>query len=164
MEIRININDADLQNLLLHKMPELPSLKPEHLVSEAMKKPPEPADHPAPPAEAPTPKPKRAPKMPEPLNKSVDVVSDPAAITEPPPEIVVAKVPDFEPSPGVTIITDAELMDAVSKAQERVKNAVAIRLLINNCGVKSPPDRLILMPQDQRQKFLDGLKEIKPLA
>lgn len=97
------------------------------------------------------------PKMPEPL-KSMDVVSDPAAIAEPAPSVADLGAL-AEPA-----ITDAMLMDATSKQQERVKNAVAVRKLINECGVKTPPGRLIEMPQDQRQKYLDGLKEIKPLA
>ena len=61
-------------------------------------------------------------------------------------------------------ITDKELNDATQKCQAAVKNAPAIRKLLTDLGIKSPPGRIIDLPQENRQKYLDGLKEIKPLA
>lgn len=61
-------------------------------------------------------------------------------------------------------ITDAQLMDATTKCQQHVKNAPAIRKLLNELGVKAPPGRLIDLPQDKRQPYLEGLSKIKPLA
>lgn len=61
-------------------------------------------------------------------------------------------------------ITDKALNDAVQKAQDTVKNAPAIRKLLNECGVKTPGGRLIDLEQNKRQDFMDKLKLIKPLA
>lgn len=65
---------------------------------------------------------------------------------------------------GTVLITDADLLDATSKRQQDVKNPVAIRKLLTDLGVKSPPGRLVELPQDKRQAYLDRLKDIKPLA
>jgi hypothetical protein len=61
-------------------------------------------------------------------------------------------------------ITDKELTDATQKCQAAVKNAPAIRKLVADMGVKMPPGRIIDIPQDKRQEYLDKLKEVKPLA
>lgn len=112
--------------------------------------------------------PKRAPKMPVAENmppNSAPVAEikavDPAALEEP---IDAAKpLPEAQTS-DAPIITDAELMDATSKHQEQVKNAIAIRKLMNDLGLKAPPGKLIDLPQDKRQEYLDKLILIKPLA
>lgn len=74
-----------------------------------------------------------------------------------------AKLVDTLSEP-VKEITDAEIMDATSKHQQQVKNAPAIRKLINEMGIKCPPDSLITMPQDRRAAYLKRLPAIKPLA
>lgn len=63
-----------------------------------------------------------------------------------------------------TEITDKALNDAVQKAQDTVKNAPAIRKLLNDHGVKTPGGRLIDLEQNKRQSFIDKLQLIKPLA
>jgi predicted flap endonuclease-1-like 5' DNA nuclease len=67
------------------------------------------------------------------------------------------------PSPAKEI-TDRGLMDAVQKCQATNKNAPAIKKALNECGVKTPPGRVIDLPQDKRQKYIDLLAQIKPLA
>ena len=61
-------------------------------------------------------------------------------------------------------ITDKELTDSTQQCQAKNKNAPAIRKALNDCGVKHPPGRIIDLPQEKRQSYLDKLKEIKPLA
>ena len=61
-------------------------------------------------------------------------------------------------------ITDLQLMDATRKHQELVKNPVSIRKLINELGIIAPPGRLIDLPQNKRQDYLDKLMLIKPLV
>lgn len=61
-------------------------------------------------------------------------------------------------------ITDKELMDAVTEVQSRVKNSPGLRKVLNECGVKAPPGRIIDIPQDMRQKYLDEIKKVPPLA
>lgn len=61
-------------------------------------------------------------------------------------------------------ITDKELNDATQKCQAENKNSPAIRKLIEEAGVKSPPGRIIDIAQNKRQGYLDGLKKVKPLA
>lgn len=101
---------------------------------------------------------------------------DPGRLTSPasaPAMPVVVTSPGFsrsEPAPKIeapvtgTVITDAELMDATTKHQQHVKNAIAIKKLIRELGVTTPPGRLIDLAQDKRQEYLDRLKDIKPLA
>lgn len=95
--------------------------------------------------------------------RNIIIPVDPAAMPEEPAEkiITVEKIIDLG---GPKVITDAELMDATTKHQTQVKNPVAIKKLINDLGVKAPPGRLIDMPQDKRQDYLDKLALIKPLA
>ena len=62
------------------------------------------------------------------------------------------------------LITDKELTDHTQQCQAKNKNAPAIRKALNDCGVKHPPGRIIDLPQERRQEYLDKLKEIKPLA
>lgn len=103
---------------------------------------------------------KPAPKMPAQEEKITTVEAE-IVIPEPPAapkaEVVIAE-------PVKDGITDAELMDATTKCQQKVMNAPAIRKLLNECGVKAPPGRIIDLPQDKRQTFLNGLNSIKPLA
>lgn len=106
---------------------------------------------------------KKPPKMPVAENAPV-IAADPAEIIEPVVETLVQDSLDDILPPLTEEITDATLMDATTKQQQQVKNPVAVRKLITECGVKCPPGRLIDIPQDQRQKYLDGLKLIKPLA
>jgi hypothetical protein len=61
-------------------------------------------------------------------------------------------------------ITDKELTDATQKCQSRAKNAPAIRKALNELGVKTPPGRIIDLPQEKRQTYLNMLEAIKPLA
>ena len=61
-------------------------------------------------------------------------------------------------------ITDKELTDATQRCQAANKNSPAIRKALKDVGVVSPPGRLIDIAQDKRQKYLDILKEVKPLA
>ena len=61
-------------------------------------------------------------------------------------------------------ITDKELTDATQKCQAAVKNAPAIRKILADLGIKTPPGRIIDLPQEKRQTYLDKLKEVKPLA
>lgn len=61
-------------------------------------------------------------------------------------------------------ITDKELTDAAQKCQAANKNAPAIRKILAELGIKVPPGRIIDLPQEKRQSFLDKLKEVKPLA
>ncbi len=65
---------------------------------------------------------------------------------------------------SVKEITDKELNDATQSCQARVKNAPAIRKILAELGVKQPGGRLIDLPQDKRQTYIDKLKEVKPLA
>ena len=65
---------------------------------------------------------------------------------------------------AATPITDKELTDSTQQCQAKNKNAPAIRKALNDCGVKHPPGRIIDLPQEKRQAYLDKLKEIKPLA
>lgn len=113
---------------------------------------------------------RRAPKMPvqevpPAENTASNLRNDAAAILE---EAVTQVIPDLDLAPGVTLITDAEIMDAVSKRQQEVRNPVSVRKLLadvlTSAGVKCPPGRVVDIPQDKRQEFLDGLKLIKPLA
>lgn len=149
---------------MLGLAPILPAanLKPEHLVSDLMQAPPLPTTGPAP-ARKP-----RAPKMPE---VSAPVTADPAAMDEPTvyKEGDVVQTSDGDKAVamlpvGPATITDADLMDATTKCQQAVKNSPAIRKLLNQLGVVTPPGRLIDLPQVKRQEYLDGLKTIKPLA
>lgn len=68
------------------------------------------------------------------------------------------------PHPHVKEITDKELADSTQQCQAKNKNGLAIRKALNDCGVKHPPGRIIDLPQEKRQEYLDKLKEIKPLA
>ena len=61
-------------------------------------------------------------------------------------------------------ITDKEMTDATQRCQAANKNSPAIRKVLNECGVKAPPGRIIDIPQAKRQEYLDKLAEIKPLA
>lgn len=61
-------------------------------------------------------------------------------------------------------ITDKALNDAVQKQQDAVKNAPAIRKLLNEFGIKTPPGRLIDLEQSKRADFIAKLQLIKPLA
>jgi hypothetical protein len=61
-------------------------------------------------------------------------------------------------------ITDKELTDATQKCQSRAKNAPAIRKALNELGIKTPPGRIIDLPQEKRQEYLNKLDAIKPLA
>lgn len=61
-------------------------------------------------------------------------------------------------------ITDKELNDATQACQARAKNGAAVRKALNDLGVKTPPGRIIDLPQDKRQAYLDKLKAIQPLA
>ena len=61
-------------------------------------------------------------------------------------------------------ITDKELTDATQKCQSRAKNAPAIRKALNELGIKTPPGRIIDLPQEKRAEYLKKLEEIKPLA
>jgi hypothetical protein len=61
-------------------------------------------------------------------------------------------------------ITDKELNDATQKCQSQNKNGVAIRKILGDLGIKTPPGRIIDLPQEKRQTYLDRLKEVKPLA
>lgn len=120
---------------------------------------------------------KRAPKMPTPEHlgsaaiiaakiaeitpKVVEInLPDPATLVDPISEICVNPVLAIHGK----IITDEELMDATSKTQQNVRNAIGIRKLIAEMGVKVPPGRVIEIPQLLRQDYLDKLKLIKPLA
>lgn len=113
---------------------------------------------------------KRAPKMPVPEHlESAAIVAaksevskpiDPVALEEPEPIKPVVK----EALATENSITDADLMDATSKHQQHVKNAPAIRKLLNELGVKTPPGRLIDLPQEKRQDYLIRLSQIQPLA
>lgn len=78
------------------------------------------------------------------------------------PEVKLKHASEF--APGITDITDLQLMDATRKHQELVKNPVSIRKLINELGVIAPPGRLIDLSQDKRQEYLDKLVLIKPLV
>ena len=94
----------------------------------------------------------------------------PAAATVEEPTAVSAEEEDIDAllglgdAPAAKEITDKELTDATQKCQSANKNAPAIHKAIRECGVKSPPGRIIDIPQDKRQTYLDLLKEIKPLA
>lgn len=103
---------------------------------------------------------KRAPKMPEVTTNSPDVTASQGGNAS---DMIMNFVVPLSETPTITVITDATIMDSVSKTQEKVKNAPAIRKLLNEF-VKSPPNRVVDLPQDKRQAFLDGLKLIKPLA
>lgn len=61
-------------------------------------------------------------------------------------------------------ITDKELQDAAQKCMDRCKNAPAIHKVLRELGIKSPPGRIIDLPQEKRQTYLDELLKIKPLA
>ena len=61
-------------------------------------------------------------------------------------------------------ITDKELNDATQACQARAKNGAAVRKALNDLGVKTPPGRIIDLPQAKRQEYLDKLKAIQPLA
>jgi hypothetical protein len=61
-------------------------------------------------------------------------------------------------------ITDKELQDAAQKCMDRCKNAPGIHKVLRDLGIKSPPGRIIDLPQDKRQTYLDELLKIKPLA
>lgn len=61
-------------------------------------------------------------------------------------------------------ITDKELQDAAQKCMDKNKNAPAIHKVLRDLGIKSPPGRIIDLPQDKRQQYLDDLLKIKPLA
>ncbi len=61
-------------------------------------------------------------------------------------------------------ITDKEITDATQKCQVRAKNGPAIRKLLNELGVKTPPGRLFDLLQEKRQEYLDKLEAIQPLA
>lgn len=115
---------------------------------------------------------KRAPKMPTPDVEEMTLAlkelrDDPAAILE-------ESTPDIGNSLGgvasgvgtalTDVITDEQLKDATSTCQEKVKNPIAIRKLLGELGVKTPPGRLFDLAQDKRQAYLDGLLTIKPLA
>lgn len=106
---------------------------------------------------------KRAPKMPAPEHLVSEAMKsppfDPAALEEP-----VANPTPISAGSVEKVITDAELMDQTTKHQQMVKNAIAINKLINELGVKKPPGRLIDLPQEKRQEYLDRLKLIQPLA
>lgn len=65
---------------------------------------------------------------------------------------------------GAKEITDKELTDATQKCQSANKNSPAIRLALKTVGVVSPPGRIIDIPQDKRQEYLNELLKIKPLA
>lgn len=102
----------------------------------------------------------KAPAMPPVAAKEETVVVVEAEITIPEPP----KTPKKAVEPSETVISDEQLNDATTKTQAAVKNAPAIRKLLNELGVKTPPGRLIDLSQDKRQTYLDGLKLIKPLA
>lgn len=101
------------------------------------------------PVDPPKPVKKYPPKMPEPEH----ILSE--AMKAPPPATLVEEL--------TKLITDAEIMDATTKHQQQVKNAPAIRKLLTNLGLASPP-RLVDLPQDKRQQYLDELQKIQPLA
>jgi hypothetical protein len=61
-------------------------------------------------------------------------------------------------------VTDKELTDATQKCQAANKNAPAIRKILAELGIKTPPGRIIDLPQEKRHSYLDKLKEVKPLA
>lgn len=106
---------------------------------------------------------KRAPKMPlleAPLVADASVMDDVSLDVH----FTAHKQTDEVIAPTETIISDFELMDATTKQQQHSKNPNAIRKLITACGVICPPGRLIDIAQDRRKEYLDGLKEIKPLA
>ena len=67
-------------------------------------------------------------------------------------------------APAAKEITDKELNDATQKCQSAAKNAPAIRKILGDLGIKTPPGRIIDLPQDKRQKYLDLLLTVKPLA
>lgn len=61
-------------------------------------------------------------------------------------------------------ITDKELQDAAQKCMDKCRNAPAIHKALRELGVKQPPGRIIDLPQEKRQTYLDELLKIKPLA
>lgn len=142
------------------------SAKPEHLVSQALAFPNLLSDTEVADKRAKVHN-RRAPKMP--VAESVTVTpADPAAMAEPeqygkpvPEQIKEAAIAAGDPS---FVITDTDLLDATTKRQQDVKNPIAIRKLLGDLGVKTPPGRLVDLTQDKRQAYLDGLKDIKPLA
>lgn len=123
-------------------------------------------------------KPKSAPKMPS--SKVADPVETEETLAKAGPKVSVAlgdaaaQEPEAKPEENLDdllggvqaprAITDIELMDETQKCQSAVKNSPAIRKLVAEMGVKNPPGRVIDIPQDKRQAYLDGLKGIKPLA
>lgn len=136
----------------------VPSTKPEQVVSEKLKNPPKmprvpQASAPANPPEAQT----------APLNEQVatsDVkVGDISSIVEEP---VVEKPKAEIKKPPIDEVTDAQLMDATTTFQQKVKNPKEIRKLIGDMsGKPCPPARLIDIPQSKRAEYLAVLATIK---
>ena len=131
-------------------------LKPENLVSEALKKPPKMPT----PAQASKTETQTADLNKQVTTSDVKVGGDLTEVKEPMAEQPKAT----NPQPDSVEITDATLMDATTKCQQQVKNAPAIRKLLNDLGVKVPPGRLIDLPQTKRAEYLTELSKIKPLA
>lgn len=103
---------------------------------------------------------KRAPKMPA-AETEQHLRDDPAAILEEVDSLKVIETPEVN---SLKVITDEQLKDATSSCQEKVKNPIAIRKLLGELGVKTPPGRLFDLAQDKREAYLAGLLTIKPLA
>lgn len=94
---------------------------------------------------------------------------DPASVEEEEPEDDSSNSGDglddlFGLNEALAEITDKALNDAVQKQQDAVKNAPAIRKLLNEFGIKTPPGRLIDLEQSKRADFIAKLQLIKPLA
>lgn len=115
----------------------------------------------------------KAPKIPATPKPKATPAADPAAMDEvetAPAETKAAGSVDdglddlMGSEPAAREVTDKELTDATQKCQAANKNAPAIRKLLSDLGVKSPPGRIIDLPQEKRQQYLDGLTGVKPLA
>lgn len=114
------------------------------------------------------PKPDKAAKAPKVPSQAKAALADPADVEDVIEQNSAAASDDDDLSAllgtGTTEITDKELMDATQKCQLATKNGSAIKQEIKNTGITVPPGRVIDIPQDKRQQYLDALKVIAPKA
>ena len=110
--------------------------------------------------------------------KAAEAVADPAAITdevlpEKPAKPTKAKAAEEVTNDslddlmgGAKEITDIELMAATTRCNARLHNQgnAQIRQTLNDLGLKSPPGRIVDLPQDKRAAYLTALDKLKPAS
>jgi hypothetical protein len=91
---------------------------------------------------------------------------DPAAIVDE-PETATEDLNFVPPAEPAKAIPDADLHSAMTRTQEKIKNAVAIRQLVKSFDPNTDPKapyQAAQIAQERRQEFLDGLSKLKVVS